>query len=107
MRAVQCLVFVENGVHGHGTVVGHHHFLEKSPQNLPHAVHSLGVVEVSGGKELRKQVGASFNGSCHQLGKETDEGEKGHDVVCRLDFVLIHVNRIAQCLKRVETDAHR
>ncbi len=107
VRAAQCLIVVEDDVDGGGAVVRHHHFLEQSPQYLPHSVCRLAVVEAAWCEELRQQVGGTLDGTRHQLGEEADEGEESHRIVRGLQFMPVHINRVAQCLEGVETDAHR
>ena len=43
--------------------------------------------------------------ACHQLRKETDIGEKLYRIMSSRQFLLVDVNRIAECLERIETDA--
>jgi hypothetical protein len=41
------------------------------------------------------------------LGEETDISEECHDIMSRLDFTLVNINRIAQSLKRIKADPDR
>ena len=39
--------------------------------------------------------------------KETDVGEKFHNIMCGGQFLLIDINRITECLECIERDAYR
>ena len=90
-----------------GTIIGHHHFLEKSPQHLPHAVGGSLVAESALPLHLRQQLGGSLYGAGHKLRKKTYVSKKRHCVARGWQSAAIHVDCVAQRLKCVETYAHR
>ena len=91
----------------YAAVVGHDHFLEESPQGLPHAVDGLTVVEAAGGEELREQISGTLYGSGDELGEEGHEGIESGCVARWLDFAAVDVDGVGQSLEGVERYADR
>ena len=93
-------------VHIDGAVIGHDHFFEQAPENLPHSICSLFVHKRPRFPELRQQVCRPFNRAGHELREETDEGEELDDIARGLQLSAVYVDRITQCLESIETNAH-
>lgn len=89
----------------HRAVVGHHDFLEQPSKNLSHPVDGGVIIKLTFLQELRQQIRRPFNGARHQLREERDEGEKGNDVLGRLNLAAIDINGIGKRLEGVERDA--
>ncbi len=86
----------------YAAVVGHDHFLEESPQGLPHAVDGLTVVEAAGGEKLREQISGTLYGSGDELGEEGHEGIESGCVARGFDFFAVDVDGVGQRLEGVE-----
>lgn len=52
-------------------------------------------------------MGSPFYRAQPLIGEETDISEECHDIMSRLDFILVNINRIAQSLKRIKADPDR
>ena len=67
--AIKDIVFVPHHIHEYGAIVGNDHFLEESPQHLPHA-----IVEFLGEAHLARKLvyhsPGTFNWTGNELWKE-------------------------------------
>ena len=105
-EATQLMVFSPKGIDDAGAVVGDDELLEESPEDLAHAIDGTGIVELALALELGQQIRGALDGTCHELGEETDIGEELDDIVCGTYLTAIDIDGIAECLERVETDAY-
>ena len=105
VRAIGIRVGI-NGIDDGGTVVRNHGFLHHAPKQQAQAIDCRGVVKTARAVEVGQQPRGTLNGTCHQLRKECNEGEKCEGAATRLCLAAIHVDDVCQGLKRVETDAH-
>ena len=74
---------------------------------MTHTIGGLVVRELAILKELRQEVGGSFDWSCNELREERDKRKEGDDVFGRFDILAIYVDGIAECLEGVERDTYR
>ena len=88
------------------TVVGHHNLLHEAPQHLSAPLHGLFAAERARRGELRQHLPRSLDGTRHKLREEGDVGGKADPIALSTDITAIDVNRIAQCLERIEADAY-
>lgn len=89
------------------TVVGHHHFLEQSPENHSGANHSLVIGKTAWMQELRQQMRSRLNRAGNQLRKETDECGESHNGMAGIQLPFVHVDDVTHSLKCVKTDTYR
>ena len=87
--------------------VRYYHFLEKPDEHFRYTFPCFFIVELLNVVELRQQMRSPLDRPGHQLRKETDECQKRHDVLCRLDLLFINVYDIAERLECIETDTYR
>ena len=88
-------------------VVGNHDFFEKAKQDALHALNSLSILKGALAEKLRKQVGSALYRSGYQLREEGYIGKKSHHITRSSYLPSPYVNRVAQRLKRIETDTYR
>ena len=101
------LVGRKDAVHIDRTVVGDHHFLEQTPQNLAQPVHTRFIVEGPGLFQLRQKIRRPLDRARQQLREESDISAILDDIPRGLQFPPKYVDTITQRLERVETDADR
>lgn len=103
-QGASCLFRVsrENLVHIHRAIVRHHYLLEQAPQDLAHTVNGSVVIEFSFLQELRQEVSRPLDGASHQLWEKRNEGEKGDNILGRLNLASVNIDGITQGLEGVE-----
>ena len=103
-QSTTCLSVVgcPNLIHISRAVVSDYYLFEQAPQDLAHSVHSLVVIELAVGLELRQEVGCAFYRACNKLREECYVRKEGNDVARGFYLLTIHINGITERLECIE-----
>ena len=86
--------------------VGDHNLDEESPQDLAKRVGRCFEVEHAAPGKLTEQIPRPHDRSGNEVRKEENEAKVAHRIVDGIEFPAIHVDRVAERLKRVKADSH-
>lgn len=73
---------------------------------MAHTVNGSVVIELALLQKLRQEIRRPLNRAGHQLREKRDEGEKGDNVLGRLNLASVNVYGITQGLECVERNAY-
>ena len=90
-----------------GDVVAQNYLLDQSVEYPENGNAELLPSQVPRPVHLRDELARANDGSCDQLGKETDEEAEIQDVAYRLELAPVHVHGVTDDLEGEERNAHR
>ena len=91
----------------YGQCICNHHLLKKAPDHQTHTGRCLFVVKSMLCKDLRKQVAAPFNRSCHQLREKCNKCSIFSEIFLCCHITPVNINHITQCLEGIKRNTQK